>query len=81
MIILPTRQRLVRRRDNLYKRLDAIIQIASVHQVENIMREIHGINLKLRSYFVRENEREPKEIFLDDDEEDTIETKNPFTIQ
>ena len=76
MILLPTRQRLINRRDSLYRKLDSCIQIASVHQVEHIMREIHGINLKLRSYFIREHE--PKEVFCD--EEDTIEKKNPFTI-
>ena len=76
MILLPTRQRLIRRRDALYIRLDSCIHIMSVHQVEHIMREIHGINLKLRGYFIREHE--PKEVFCD--EEDTIEEKNPFTV-
>lgn len=75
MIILPTRRRLVRRRDALYEHLESIIQCASVHQVEDIMRQIHGINLKLRTYFIKEHE--PKEIFAD---EEPVETKNPFTV-
>lgn len=65
MILLPTRRRLERRRDALYKHLQSIIQHASVHQVEHIMRQIHGINQKLKTYFVREHE--PEEIFEDID--------------
>ena len=77
MIVLPTKRRLERRRDALYERLHAIND-ASVHQVEDIMRKIHGINMKLRTYFIRENEREHKELFED---KDPIEKENPFTIQ
>ena len=72
MILLPTRRRLVRRRDALYEHLDSVLHSASVHQVEDIMRKIHSINLRLRTYFIRENEREPKELF---------EEKDPFTVQ
>lgn len=61
MIILPTRRRLEQRRDELRVHLDSIIQHASVHQVESIMRRIHMINFKLRSYFKRDHE--PEEIF------------------
>ncbi len=75
MIILPTRQRLIRRRDALYRHLESIIQCASVHHIEDIMKQIHSINLKLRTYFIREHE--PKEIFSD---EEPIEEKNPFTV-
>lgn len=63
MIILPTRRRLERRRDQLYQHLESILQHASVEQVETIMRKIHLINLRLRTYFKRDNE--PKEIFED----------------
>lgn len=77
MILLPTRQRLISRRDALYRRLDANIKVASVHQVESIMRDIHGINLKLRSYFI--SEHEPKEVFCDEENYE-LEKKNPFTV-
>ena len=66
MILLPTRRRLERRRDALYQHLQSILQHASIHQVENIMQQIHGINLKLKTYFQRELKHEPKEIFPDD---------------
>lgn len=64
MIPLPSRQRLIRRREKLYERLHAISQHASVHQIEDIMRGVHIINLKLRNYFQRE-QRDPQEIFND----------------
>lgn len=60
MIILPTRRRLESRRDALYERL---MNTLSIHQTEDIMRRIHIINLKLRTYFKREHE--PKELFED----------------
>ena len=66
MIILHTRRYLERRRDTLYEHLLSIMQHASVHQVEDIMRQIHGINLKLKTYFQRDLKHEPKEIFPDD---------------
>jgi hypothetical protein len=66
MILLPTRRRLERRRDTLYEHLLSIMQHASVHQVEGIMRQINCINLKLKSYFTREGHHEAKEIFPDD---------------
>lgn len=78
MIILPTRRKLLRRRDLLYRHLISISQCATVHQVEEIMRQINCINLKLRTYFIREYE--PKEVFLDD-EENSIKEENPFTIE
>ena len=68
MIILPTRQRLERRRDKLYSHLHAIAKCASVHQVEEIMRQIHGINLRLKTYF--KPQREPQEIFLENEDND-----------
>jgi len=76
MIILPTRQRLIRRRDALYDKLNSIVNCSSVQQVEDIVRRIHSINLKLKTYFVKEHE--PKELFEDND---PIETKDPFKIQ
>jgi hypothetical protein len=78
MIVLPTKRRLERRRDALHEKLDSILQCASVHQVEEIMRRIHAINLRLRTYFIRENEREHKELFED---QDPVETENPFTVE
>ena len=60
MIILPTRRKLERRRDALYERLTDVL---SIHQTEDIMRRIHIINLKLRTYFKREHE--PQELFED----------------
>lgn len=64
MIILPTRRRLELRRDKLYQHLISITETASVQQVEHIMRQIHIINTKLRTYFISKNE--PKEIFEDE---------------
>lgn len=75
MIILPTRKRLEKRRDKLYAHLESIINSASIHQVENILRQIHVINLRLRTYFKRE--REPEEYFLD--EENDITTEDTIT--
>lgn len=65
MIILPTRQRLIHRRDALYDKLNDMITLASVQQVEDILRKIHSINLKLKTYFVKSHE--PKELFDDED--------------
>ena len=77
MIVLPTRRRLERRRDTLYKRLH-LLQNASVHEVEDIMRKIHGINLKLRTYFIREGQHEATELFK---EKDPFETEDPTFVQ
>ena len=71
MILLPTRRRLERRRDDLYQNLQSILQHASIHQVENIMRQIHGINKRLKTYFVRDHD--PEELF---EAEDPFETKD-----
>ena len=78
MILLPTRRRLERRREKLYQSLQSILQHASVHQVECIMRQIHGINQKLKTYFVRDHE--PEELFED---KDPFETKDlpPFPFE
>ena len=73
MIILPTRKRLERRRDKLYAHLESVINCATIHQVEDILRQIHVINLRLRTYFKKE--REPEEYFLDNEDND-IETQN-----
>lgn len=78
MILLPTRRRLERRRDALYKRLQ-LTKNASVHDVEDIMRKIHSINLKLKTYFKREGQHEAEELF--DDNEDTLETEDPTFVQ
>lgn len=78
MILLPTRRRLERRRDALYKQLDSILYYASVQQVEDIMRKIHGINLKLKTYFTREGHHEAEELFED---KDPFETEDPTFVQ
>lgn len=65
MIILPTKRRLTRKRDALYAHLQSVIQHASIHQVEDIMRDIHRINQRLLTYFRREDRPEPTEIFDD----------------
>lgn len=62
MIILPTKRRLERRRDMLYEHLASIMQCASVHQVEDIMRKIHSMNLKLKTYFIRQGHHEAEDI-------------------
>lgn len=69
MIILPTKRKLIRRRDLLYQRLQSILHFCSIGQVEDIMRKIHHINNRLRSY--KDNAREPQEIFKDEDDDIT----------
>ena len=76
MIELPTRRRLERRRDRLYAHLRSILHNASVVQVENIMRQIHGINLKLRIYFKGGIERQPQELFINPNEDNDITTQD-----
>ncbi len=66
MIILPTRKRMARRRDEIYEHLFSILNHASVHQVEESMRRIHRINFTIRTYFIREN-HEAIEVFTDQD--------------
>ena len=78
MMVLPTRRRLERRRDALYKYLDNIVTSASVHEVEDIMRKIHGINFKLKTYFIRQDGHEPAELF---EEKDDFEVKYPFEAE
>ena len=78
MILLPTRRRLERRRDMLYRHLDAILLKASVNEVESVMRLIHIINSKIKTYFIREGQHEPAEIF---EEQDPFETESPTIIQ
>lgn len=76
MIELPTRRRLERRRDRLYAHLHYILHNASVIQVENIMRQIHGINLKLRTYFKGGIDRQPQELFINPNEDNDIITQD-----
>lgn len=82
MIELPTRRRLERRRDALYQHLQLFLQRLSVNEVEDTMRKIHGINLKLKTYFSREG-YEPEELFEDKDPFEikySFEEKNPVTV-
>ena len=78
MIVLPTRRRLERRRDALYKCLAKIVTSASIHEVEHIMRQIHGINFKLKNYFIRQDGHEAAELF---EEKDDFEVKYPFETE
>ena len=78
MIILPTRRRLEARRDKLYSHLEAIVNCASIHQVEDILRQIHIINLRLKTYFKRE--REPEEYFNDEDNDITEKDTAPSEV-
>jgi len=78
MIILPTRRRLEARRDKLYSHLEAIVNCASIHQVEDILRQIHIINLRLKTYFKRE--REPEEYFNDEDNDITTQNTTQSEI-
>lgn len=83
MIVLPTRRRLERRRDALYKHLHSALQDVPVRTMEDIMRKIHGINLKLRTYFIREGQHETAEFFEEKDpleDEYSFETEDSVTI-
>lgn len=75
MIELPTRRRLVRRRDRLYLRLWTILSCCTYQQVEEIMRQIHNINLRLRTYF-NNGKPEPEELFIDPLEDYDITTQD-----
>ena len=76
MIELPTRRRLERRRDRLYAHLESILQNASISQVENIMRQVHSINLRIRIYFNGGIEHRTQELFIDPQEDNDIITQN-----
>ena len=52
---------------------------SSIHQVENIMRQIHAINLRLRNYFQRDMNHEIQEIFIDPEEDNDITTQDTTT--
>jgi hypothetical protein len=78
MIVLPTRKRLERRRDALYKHLFTVVTSTSIHEVEYVMRQIHGINRKLKNYFVREGQHEAAELF---EEKDDFEVKFPIEAE
>jgi len=81
MIELPTRRRLERRRERLYAHLDSILHYASVQRVEDIMRQVHSINLRLRTYFQREIKNEPQELFIDPSEDNDITTQDTATCE
>ena len=81
MIELPTRRRLERRREKLYAHLHSILHNTSIIQVENIMRQIHGINLKLRIYFKGGIERQPQELFINPEEDNDITTQDTATCE
>lgn len=79
MIELPAREILTEHRDTLYKHLTSIVGCASVHHVEDVVREIHLVNSKLRGYYVREHQ--PKMLIAKNEKvEDGIATQNPFTV-
>ena len=76
MIELPTQRRLERRRERLYAHLESILHHASVQKVENIMRQIHCINQRLRTYFKGGIERQPQELFINPEEDNDITTQD-----
>lgn len=76
MIELPTQRRLERRRERLYAHLESILHHASVQKVENIMRQIHSINQRLRTYFKGSICRQPQELFINPLEDNDITTQN-----
>lgn len=75
MIELQTQRRLERRRDRLYAHIQSILHYASVVQVENVMRQIHCINLRLRTYFKGGIDHQPQELFIDPNEDNDITTQ------
>ena len=79
MIELPTRRRLERRRHRLYVYLNSIIHYANIYQVENIMRQIHSINFKLRTYFKGGLNCLQQELFIDPNEDNDITTQDTAT--
>jgi hypothetical protein len=40
------------------------------------MRQVHSINLRLRTYFQREIKNEPQELFINPDEDNDITTQD-----
>ena len=79
MIVLPTRRKLERRRERLYAQLKNILLTSSIHQVENIMRQIHAINLRLKNYFQRDMNHEPQEKFIEQEEDNDNTTQDATT--
>ena len=45
--------------------------MTQVMRVLSVMRQIHSINFKLRTYFNRELKREPQELFNEEDDDIT----------
>jgi hypothetical protein len=43
------------------------------------MRQVHSINLRLRTYFQREIKNEPQELFINPDEDNDITTQDTST--
>jgi hypothetical protein len=43
------------------------------------MRQVHSINLRLRTYFQREIKNEPQELFIDPSEDNDITTQDTAT--
>lgn len=64
MIPLPTKKRLRRKVDEEYAHLHSIIGCCTVHQVEDSMRKIHGLLLKIKAYGFTP-QKETTEIFED----------------
>lgn len=76
MIELPTQRRLERRCERLYAYLNKILHKATIQEVENVMRQIHFINLKIRIYFKGSMDRQPQELFIDPNEDNDITTQD-----
>ena len=45
------------------------------------MRQVHSINLRLRTYFQREIKNEPQELFIDQNEDNDITTQDTATCE
>ena len=62
MIELVTRKRLRRRRDAIYQHIISDIHSIQLHHLEELMRSIHILNLRIKSYDTIP-QQEPEEIF------------------
>ena len=65
MIELVTRRRISGRRDAVYKYILDNIHALSVTRLEHLMRRIHILNLKLKSYDTIP-QKEPEEVFKEE---------------
>lgn len=64
MIELQTRRRLRGRRDAIYAHILNDVSSLSLHHLEDLMRSIHILNMKIKSYATIP-QKEPEEVFKD----------------